>query len=174
MRLSAYPIRCPGPPCRVKKYRGSRCSIEEIRNVPKKLLDAAVAIEEPNRSPYPAAPWPYPSREFRAWLIPVPAADRRNREGATLSPAKSSNFCLVLSGPGLVAISGKKIERFSRTAMVVLMRFWRCCGALGGLCAGASGRSRRFGSCCAAAVAATPTSSATSRRADEQGRIHSS
>src|SRR6266446_8346728 len=87
-------MRCPGPPCSVKKYRGSRCNIEEIKNVPKKLLEAAVAIEEPKRFPYPPIPWPYPSREFRAWLIPAPAAERRNREGATLSPAKSSNFCL--------------------------------------------------------------------------------
>src|SRR6266404_3443794 len=38
-------MRCPGPPCSVKKYRGSRCNIEEIKNVPKKLLEAAVAIE---------------------------------------------------------------------------------------------------------------------------------
>ena len=164
-------MRCPGPPCSVKKYRGSRCNIEEIKNVPKKLLEAAVAIEEPKRFPYPPIPWPYPSREFRAWLIPAPAAERRNREGATLSPAKSSNFCLVLSGPTVLAISGKKMDRRSRTAMVVLIGFWRFCGALACFGVGASGRSRGFGSCCAAAVAATPSSSATNRRADKQGRI---
>src|SRR5713226_8030208 len=98
--------------------------------VPKKLVDAAVAIEEPKRFPYPPASWPYPLREFRALPIPAPAAVLRNREGETLSPAKSSNFCLLLSGPLLVAILGKKIDRRPRTWMVVWKEFWRFCGAL--------------------------------------------
>ena len=56
-----------------------------MRNVPKKLFDAAVAIEEPKRLPYPPSSWPYPSSEFCAWPIPAPKAELRKREGATLS-----------------------------------------------------------------------------------------
>src|SRR2546428_11456615 len=113
-------MRCPAPPCSVTKYRGSRRSRDAMRNVPKKLFDAAVAIEEPKRFPYPPSSWPYPSSEFCAWPIPAPKAELRKREGATLSSAKSSNFCLLLNGHTLVAILGKKIDRRPRTSMVVL------------------------------------------------------
>src|SRR5438034_6414728 len=87
-----------------------------MTNVPKKFVDAAVAIEVPNRFPYPPIPWPYAASEFCAWPIPAPAAELRSREGAMLSSAKSSNFCFVLSGPALVAISGKKIRSEEHTS----------------------------------------------------------
>src|SRR2546422_138375 len=77
-------MRCPAPPCSVTKYRGSRCNTDAMRNVSKKLFDAAVAIEEPKRFPYPPSSWPYPSSEFCAWPIPAPKAELRKREGATL------------------------------------------------------------------------------------------
>src|SRR5437879_11312374 len=167
-------MRCPAPPCSVTKYRGSRCNRDAMRNVPKKWFDAAVAIEDPKRFPYPPNPWPYPSSEFCAWPIPAPKAELRKREGATLSSSKSSNFCLLLSGPTLVAILGKKIDRRPRTSMVVVWGFWCLCGVLSCFDAGASGRCRVFSSSCAAAVAATAAGIEISGRDDEQDRYHTS
>src|SRR5689334_11878977 len=87
--------------------------------------------------------------------MPAPAAELRRREGAMLSSAKSSNFCLLLSGPALVAILGKKMERRSRIAMVLSNVLFCFFGVVSCFATGASGKSGGFGASCASAVAAT-------------------